>query len=142
LPNIAAVRALTREIEALHRSHPRFLTREQALLVLDTINRLYRRQSRLEALVEAAQNRLRNIEWRSRWTTRIITRTDLDQLLEWLLARKGVNAKNVHASAMAKLSALKRKHQNPNTFRELGKRGAEARWGRARAARATQPPSE
>jgi hypothetical protein len=142
LPNMAAVRALTRAIEDLRRQHPRFLTREQALIVLDTIERLYRRQHRLEALVEAASNRLRNIEWRTKWSTRIARAGDLDDILEMLLQRRGINGQHIHASAMAKLSAIKRRHQNPNIFRELGLKGSTARWAKARATQAAAASSE
>jgi hypothetical protein len=39
-------------------------------------------------------------------------------------------------------SARKRRHRNPDAYRELGLKGAAARWAKARAAQATQPPSE
>jgi hypothetical protein len=142
-PNMAAVRALSRDIEALFRSHPRYLNKEQTIVVLRTIERLHRRQQHLEKLIFDAQNRLKQIEFRTRWTNRIVQgRDDLDQLLVQLLARKGCNGSNIHASAMGKAGAIKRKHRNPNTFRELGLKGAAARWAKVRAAQAAEASSE
>jgi hypothetical protein len=138
LPNLVRMRKLSKEIADLHRSHPRFLTPAQARVLIDAIAALFRRQGRLEDRLLSAHNRLKSMQWRTRWTTRIVHARDLDEILEMLLQRRGINGQHIHASAMAKLSAIKRKHQNPNAFRELGKRGAEARWAAHRASQAEQ----
>src|SRR5260370_20672452 len=103
-PNMARVRELSKEIADLHAQHPRFLTAAQARVILDTIAALHRRQRHLERRVATALNRLNNLAWRTRWTSRIVQARDLHELLGWLLARKGCDGRSVHASAMAKTS--------------------------------------
>jgi hypothetical protein len=139
LPNMVRVRKLSREIEDLHRTHPRFLTPAQARVLIDALLALHRRQQRLQDRLEAAYGRLRNVQWRSRWTNRLVAGAgELDVLLCWLLRREDCGGRSVSATALGKLSAIARLHRDPDTYRKLGRKGAEEKWRRYRAQAAAQ----
>jgi hypothetical protein len=75
-------------------------------------------------------------------TDRLARAEDLHAIHDWLVNRRDDNGRNANASALGRLSAIKRKHRNADTYRDLGRKGAAARWAKARAAQAAEASSE
>jgi hypothetical protein len=128
-PNLSALRKLRLEIEDLPLN--RRLTVGQFNVYARTVERLYRRQRRNETLVSQVLHRLRQINYRMRLTNKLANHRDLDQLLVWLISRKGPSGKNVHASALAQIGRDKLRRSRAD-YAGMGRKGADARWRRFR----------
>lgn len=134
-PDLEALKQLQNEIAGLPRR--RRIRAEQARRLLKQIERLVRRQRRVETLVFRALRQQDQIRYRGYIGNVVLKKLEtpdgLDRLLEWLIWRKGLDGQNPHAVALA----LKRSVMlPPGQLAEWGRKGAQARWAKRRTASA------
>jgi hypothetical protein len=128
-PDLEALKQLRNEIAGLPKR--RRLRAEQARSLLKQIERLVRRQRRVETLLFRALRQQDQIRYRGYIGNVVLRKLEtpdgLDRLLEWLIWRKGLAGQNPHAVALA----LKRSVMlPPGQLAEWGRKGAQARWAK------------
>ena len=114
----------------------------QAREIIEMIRRLVIRQDRLTHRVAVLTQQLCWLRHQRRLTDRVIQCRDLNKIAEWWLNRRGASGKDLHASALGKHGSVKRRLIDPSAMVKAGRKGAEVRWARARAAQSAQPVSE
>jgi len=139
-PDLEALKQLQNEIAGLPKR--RRIRAEQARRLLKQIERLVRRQRRVETLVFRALWQQDQIRYRGYIGNVVLRKLEtpdgLDRLLEWLIWRKGLDGHNPHAVALA----LKRKLMlPPGQLAEWGRKGAQARWTKRPAATGRTEPT-
>jgi hypothetical protein len=109
-----------------------------ARTLVELVRRLTIRQRELSLQVRRLQVTNCTLRYRRKLTDRWVEIRDYDALAQWWLARKDARGKDLHASALARQAARKRKLENPDAYKIIGTRGAEARWAAHRASQAAQ----
>lgn len=134
-PNMRALRQLTAEIAALPKS--RKLRAGELRAWAKLAERLYRRQQRLERLIESQAHRIAQVEYRLRLGAQLahdrdfmFARRSIEELRTLLIHQRDGRAANVHAVALGKLAASKRAPLTHEAYAALGRAGARKRWAR------------
>lgn len=140
-PNLKALKQLGAEIASLPKR--KRIRAEQARQLLKMIERLARRQRRIDTLVTHALHRQAQIYHRTRvgeFMHRQLAMTNgWDRLLGFLIERRGNGGRggNVHATALA----LKRSVMlPPGQLAEWGRKGAQVRWAKREVVTAGAEP--
>jgi hypothetical protein len=111
-------------------------TVEQAQTYARELYRLYWRQARMAIQISRLRHRINQISYRVTLTDRLVHQGSLDALLKMLLNRRNSTGANLYAAALGRRGSALRRLANPAAMVEAGRRGAQIRWSRARAAQA------
>ena len=130
-PDLTALRRLTRDIEKL--PYNRRLRRDELKVWQKTVERLYKRQKRLETLIFEQGVRLRQQKHRQVmvWP---VSEGGPGMVGDYLVLGEEARA-SLHAKALAKLRYIKHPDAREK-LKQWAKKGAEARWAKARARQA------
>jgi hypothetical protein len=136
-PRPETIRRLEQDIAALPKT-TLYIKVSDARELIKAVRRLAGRQRWLSHRVTSMNQQLRDLRYRMKLTTRVICLGDLDSIARWWLARRGAGGKDLNAVALARAAVPKRKLKDPDSYRNAGKLGAEARWAAHRASQAAQ----
>jgi hypothetical protein len=142
VPRMATLKKLMEDIKGLPPS--RKLRVGELRAWYQVVRALHKRQRRLETLCKKALHRNVQIQNQMRLTAKLANARTADQLLEFLLRRKGMkDGRNVNAVAIARLSYQRLKwrlneEERHEHFARLGRAGMKKRWDAYRAAKTAE----
>jgi hypothetical protein len=140
-PRPETIRRLEQDIAALPKT-TLYIKVSDARELIKAVRRLNGRQVWLSHRVASLSQQLRDLKYKMKLTSRLVSSQDLPTIHDWLVNRKDDKGRNANAVAMGRISSIRRRHADPDCYRKIGRLGAQRKWERHRAAQAAAASSE